>query len=53
VIISDFWFTNKKKKQGCYRFTVNDIKKMLKKSGFKYLGEDRISRQSVLIVGEK
>ena len=53
IIIGDYWFTKRKKKQRCYRFTVNDIKKLLKKSGFKYIGEDRIEKDFVLIVGEK
>jgi len=53
IIIGDFWFTKRKKKRGCYRFTVDDIKKLLKKAGFKYFGQDRISKDFVLITGEK
>ena len=53
IIIGDFWFTKRKKKQGCYRFTVKDIKRLLEKSGFKYIGEDRISKDFVLVLGEK
>ena len=53
ILIGDFWFTGRKKKQGCYRFTVKDIKKLFKQSKFKYLGGDRIGKDFVLIVGEK
>lgn len=53
IIVGDYWFTNRKKKQGCYRFTVKDIKRLLKRSGFRYLGEDRIDKNFVLITGEK
>jgi len=53
IIIGDYWFTNRKKKKGCYRFTVKNIKRLLRKSGFKYLGEDRIEKDFVLIIGEK
>ena len=53
IIIGDYWFTDRKKKQECYRFTPQDIKKLLKKAGFKYLGEDKINKNFVLIIGEK
>ncbi len=53
IIIGDFWFTSRKKKQGCYKFTSNNIKKLLQKSKFRYIGEDKITKDFVLITGEK
>ncbi|KKM89074.1 hypothetical protein LCGC14_1252340 [marine sediment metagenome] len=53
IVIGDYWFTQRKKKRDCFRFTVRDIRKLLKKSEFRYLGEDRIGKNFVIIVGEK
>ncbi|MFW6038409.1 MAG: class I SAM-dependent methyltransferase [Candidatus Saliniplasma sp.] len=53
VVIGDFWFTERKKKKGCYRFTPNDIKDMVKQAGLKYLGQDRIGKEFTILVGEK
>ncbi len=53
VVIGDFWFTERKEKGGCYRFTPEEIKAMVKKAGFKYLGQDRIDKEFTILVGEK
>jgi len=53
TLIGDYWFTERKKKKGCFRFTVKDIQKLLRMSKFKYLGEDRVGKDFVIIVGEK
>jgi len=53
TLIGDYWFTERKRKRGCFRFTVKDIQKLVKASGFKYLGEDRVGKDFVIMVGEK
>ncbi|MEW6592791.1 MAG: class I SAM-dependent methyltransferase [Candidatus Hadarchaeota archaeon] len=53
IIVLDYWFTERKRKSGCYKFTPNDVKNMLVRAGYKYLGADRVGKNSVLMVGEK
>lgn len=53
ILIGDYWFTERKEKKDCFRFTVRDIKNLLKKSEFRYLGEDRIGKDFVILIGEK
>lgn len=53
VIVGDYWFTWRKIKSDCYRFTPAEIRDMLTRAGFRYLGADRVEKDSVLMVGEK
>ncbi len=53
IIVGDYWFTKRKRKSDCYRFTPADIRNLLIRAGFKYLGADRIEKDFVLMVGEK
>ncbi len=53
IVIGDYWFTERKKKRDCFRFTVRDIQRLLKEQGFRYLGEDRIGKDFVMVIGEK
>lgn len=53
IIVGDYWFTDRKRKSDCYRFTPTDIRDFLIQAGFRYLGADRIEKDFVLMVGEK
>ncbi|MFW6144832.1 MAG: class I SAM-dependent methyltransferase [Candidatus Natronoplasma sp.] len=53
LVIGDFWFTERKEKGGCYRFTPGEIKNMIKEAGLKYLGQDRIGKEFTILIGEK
>lgn len=53
TLIGDLWFTERKKKRDCFRFTVKDIQELLKMSKFKYPGQDRMRKDFVIMVGEK
>ena len=53
IIVGDYWFTERKEKSDCYRFTPADIRYLLMRAGFKYLGSDRIEKNFILMVGEK
>lgn len=53
IIIGDYWFTERKKKTECYRFTTKDMKNLLVRGGFRFLGADKIGKDFVLVVGEK
>lgn len=53
IIIGDYWFTERKVKSNCYRFTPAEVKNLLVRAGFRYMGADRIEKYFVLMVGEK
>ena len=53
IIVGDYWFTERKRKSDCYRFTPAHIRNLLIRAGFRYLGADRIEKNFVLMVGEK
>lgn len=44
IVIGDYWFTSRKRKQGCYRFTPQNIKELLVQSNFRYIGEDKVAK---------
>lgn len=40
IIIGDYWFIKRKRESDCYRFTPADIRNLLVRASFRYLGAD-------------